>query len=253
MQLLKPRLSRKHLVFYLTMLVPVALMAASLFYRGAPQRQDPTIRGEQLEPWENAGAVAEKQFPIGIVFPSQHPEKQPADHSFQDLQTDELSPEQPAADLIGRQARPDNGEEELIYFGEKYSESFDTKKMEELLSMANTLCRDEIDHDLPSDIWISPHLLVLDIEENHRRLRQLNEYCARKEQGQLQSDDEERARQIKRLFLIERLDAITWFEEDMTDIFAYEQNEEIRVDIDAAKEEMIALMLDVLERYETMR
>jgi hypothetical protein len=251
MQLRKPRLSRKHLVFYLAMLVPVALVAAGLFYRGAAQRQDPTNRDEQLERWENEGSVAEKQSPMGTVFPSQQPEKQPADHSFQDLQPHGISPEQPATDLIGRQARPDSGQEELIYFGERYSEPFETKKIEELLSMANTLCRDEIDHDLPSDIWISPHLLMLDMEENHRRLRQLHMYCTRKEQGQLQSDDEERARQIKRLFLIERLDAITWFEEDMTDIFAYEQSEEIRVEIDAAKEEMIALMLDALERYET--
>ena len=101
------------------------------------------------------------------------------------------------------------------------------------------------------DIWISPHLIVLDMEENHRRLTQLHEYCARKKQGLLQSEDEEHARQIKRLFLIERLDAITWFEEDMTEIFEYEESEKIRVDIDAAKEDMVALMLDALERYET--
>lgn len=251
MKFLKPRLSKKHLVFCFTILVPVALMAAGLIYRSTPQRQDPTIRGEQLEFSKNAGSVPEKQYPIAAVFPSQQPEKHPADHSPEDFQADWISPEQPAADPIGPQAQPDSGEEELVYYGEKYSEPFDTKKMEELLSMANTLCRDEIDHDLPSDIWISPHLLVLDIEENHRRLRQLHEYCARKKQGLLQSNDEERARQIKRLFLIERLDAITWFEEDMTGIFEYEQSEEIRVDIDEAKEDMIALMLDALERYDT--
>jgi hypothetical protein len=246
----KPRLSRRQLAFSFIILVSVALMVAGLFYWSTPQRQDPTIHGEQLEFSKNAGSDPENHHPTAAAFPSQQPEKHSADHTPEDFQADGISPEQTAADPIGPQVPSDRREEELVYFGENYSEPFDTKKMEKLLSMANTLCRDEIDHDLPSDIWISPLLLVLDIEENHRRLRQLHEYCDRKKQGLLQSDDEERARQIKKLFLIERLDAIAWFEEDMADIFEYGQSEEIRIGIDEAKEDMIALMLDALERYD---
>jgi hypothetical protein len=246
----KPRLSKTHLTFCFIVLVSVALMVSGLFYRSTPQRQDPTMHGEQLEFSKNAGSEPENRYPIAAMFPAQQPEKHSAAHSPEDFEADGTSPEQPAADPTDPQVPSDSRDEELVYFGENYSEPFDTERMETLLSMANTLCRDEIDHELPSDIWISPLLLVLDIEENHRRLEQLHEYCARKKQGLLQSEDEERARQIKKLFLIERLDAIAWFEEDMADIFEYGQSEEIRIGIDEAKEDMIALMLDALEQYD---
>ena len=135
MKVLKPRLSRKLLVLCFSIFVLVAFMSAGLFYRSTPQHQDPTIRGEQLDSSKKARSVPEKQYPIEAVFPSQQQGKSQADQASQDFLADWIPPEQPAADLIGPEAQPDSGGEELVYFGEKYSEPFDTKKMEELLSI----------------------------------------------------------------------------------------------------------------------
>jgi hypothetical protein len=250
MKFFKPhRLTRKLLILGVAVFLPVALWSAGLFDRNTVSHPI-SVTPEKLEFAAKNRFPKDDRHPIA-ANPSMQGQQGTAGQVPQELPPEWMPAEPPAAGSIDRPAHPQDAEEALVYFGEKYAEPFDSKKLEELLSMAHALCRDEIDHDLPADIWISPHLLVYDMEENHRRLKELHAYCTRKKQGLLQSGDEERARQIKSLFLIERLDAITRFEEDMSDIFDHEQSETIRADIDEAKERMIALTIDALERYES--